>query len=78
MLFVRKASDETYYSFNESTKSVESLFKAYPVGFVISDNFWYNESTHDIKQAFYKMSDEDAEKATKCKLELLIYDTYIE
>ena len=77
---VTKASEDYWYriekydTIDELIQSMEKIDTSY----VIEDNFHYKENPKEIKECWHKMTLKDAEKISKLKYNILIYDYWIE
>ena len=75
MIFITKASDDKYFSFTEE-ENVTKLY-AENSAFIICNNDFYADSIPMIQKCF-KTDPRQAKKIANCKLQLIIYDDYVE
>ena len=75
MIFITKASNDNYFSFTEE----ENITKLYAENsdFIICDNGFYAEDIPLIQKCF-RTDPKQAKKIANCKLQLIIYDDYVE
>ena len=77
---VTKASEDYWYKI-EKYNTIEELIQSMEkreVSYIIQENLNYKVDPKEIKEYWYKMTLEDAEKISKLKYNLLIYDDWIE
>ena len=68
---------EDYYEILEvSELDVEAVYNSLG-DFIVMHNDWYGEDIEDISY-FFRISREKAKQISECKLEITIYDDYIE
>lgn len=72
LVFVRKASDSYWYDFRE-VNTLDELMDIYPQ--VIVERYTYYEGDFDFWDNF---KEEDILKAEKAKIQVIIYDDYVE
>lgn len=75
MLLIRKASSDSYYDFTHET-NIEKLYNKYG-SIVVQTNCEYLEEPK-ILMRLWHLEPDVAAKVSQCKLEVLIYDDYIE
>ena len=75
MIFITKASNDNYFSFTKE----ENVTKLYAENsdFIICDNGFYAEDISLIQKCF-RTDPKQAKKIANCKLQLIIYDDYVE
>lgn len=72
LVFVTKASDDYWYDFKE-VNTLDELMDIYPQ--VIVKRYTYYEGDFDFWDSF---KEEDIPKAEKAKIQVTIYDDYVE
>ena len=75
--YLTKASDDYWYDIIEIQD--ETLYELYDkIGcFIVRQNDWYRDSVEDICR-YCRVPKEDAKKISKARIEIMIYDSYIE
>lgn len=75
--YLTKASDDYWYDIIEIQD--ETLYELYDKfgDFIVKQNEWYKDSIEDIF-CYCRASKEDAKKISESRIEIMIYDSYIE
>ena len=75
--YLTKASDDDWYDIMEIQD--ETLYELYDkIGrFIVKQNYWYRDSVEDICR-YRRVPKEDAKKISQARIEIIIYDSYIE